>query len=440
MSGLTVNDTNRQHITKILVGDEKNPQHVYTNLATGEQFPDNIPGIYKPGEVINAFPGYEYVDGKNIFRGTDVGKGGYVYAEPGMYRNVALLDVGNMHGASILALNKFGEHTKNYKDIRDARMAIKHHDYETAGKLFGGKLKKYLGTDEEADQLQNALKLVLNSTYGIAAATFDNPLRDKRDVNNIIALRGALFMRTLQDEVTSRGFTVAHIKTDSIKIPEATPEIISFCIEFGRKYGYEFEHEATYSKMCLVNGSTYIAKYDEFGNRAKGGKKANQWTATAAQFQIPYVFKTLFSHEPLEFDDFCETKSVQQGALYLDFGDGNKRFIGRVGRFCPVKPDCGGADLLRIKDGKEYAATGTKGFKWLESEVIDREHYDNIIDKSYYMDQVNEAVVDISKFGDFEWFTSDSDEPMPEDYNFEEVKADPIFMNPPEELPFSLQY
>ena len=440
LSGLTVNDTNRQHITKILVGDEKNPQHVYTNLATGEQFPDNIPGIYKPGEVINAFPGYEYVDGKNIFRGTDVGKGGYVYAEPGMYRNVALLDVGNMHGASILALNKFGEHTKNYKDIRDARMAIKHHDYETAGKLFGGKLKKYLGTDEEADQLQNALKLVLNSTYGIAAATFDNPLRDKRDVNNIIALRGALFMRTLQDEVTSRGFTVAHIKTDSIKIPEATPEIISFCIEFGRKYGYEFEHEATYSKMCLVNGSTYIAKYDEFGNRAKGGKKANQWTATAAQFQIPYVFKTLFSHEPLEFDDFCETKSVQQGALYLDFGDGNKRFIGRVGRFCPVKPECGGADLLRIKDGKEYAATGTKGFKWLESEVIDREHYDDIIDKSYYMDQVNEAVVDISKFGDFEWFTSDSDEPMPEDYNFEEVKADPIFMNPPEELPFSLQY
>lgn len=37
LSGLSVNDTTRQHITKILVGNEKHPKHVYTNLATGEQ-------------------------------------------------------------------------------------------------------------------------------------------------------------------------------------------------------------------------------------------------------------------------------------------------------------------------------------------------------------------------------------------------------------------
>ena len=442
LSGLKMNNTNREHITKILVGDDRHPQHVYTNLATGEQFPDNIPGIFEDGSIINAFPGYEYIDGKNMFRGTDVGKGGYVYAEPGMYRNVALLDVGNMHGASILALNKFGEHTKNYKMIRDARMAIKHHDYETAAKMFDGKLKKYLGSDEEADQLQNALKLVLNSTYGIAAATFDNPLRDKRDVNNIIALRGALFMRTLQDEVTAKGFKVAHIKTDSIKIPEATPEIIDFVIEFGRKYGYEFEHEATYSKMCLVNGSTYIARYDELGVRNKGGKKANQWTATAAQFQIPYVFKTLFSHEKLEFDDFCETKSVQEGALYLDFnedlpeGEHEYKFVGRVGRFCPIKDGFGGGILYRVKDEKYFAATGTKGYRWMESISVKNLNLEEAIDDSYYKEQVNQAVEDISKYGDFNWFVSDDTNPMPEDYNFDEVPGDPLAgqMNPPETI------
>lgn len=448
LSGLPINATNRQHITKILVGDEKNPQLVYTDLATGEQFPD-IPGIYKPGELINSFPGYENVDGKNMFRGTDVGHGGYVLADPGMYTDVALLDVGNMHGASILALNKFGPHTKNYKDIRDARMAIKHHDYETAGKLFGGKLKKYLGSDEEADQLQNALKLVLNSTYGIAAATFNNPLRDKRDVNNIIALRGALFMRTLQDEVSSRGFKVAHIKTDSIKIPNATPEIISFCIEFGRKYGYEFEHEATYKKMCLVNGSTYIAKYDEFGNRSKGGKYANEWTATAAQFKIPYVFKTLFSHEPIVFDDLCETKSVQQGALYLDFdeklpeGEHDYRFIGRVGRFCPIKPGFGGAVLYRVKDDKYYAATGSKDYRWMESTMVKQLGLEDAIDKSYYKKMVDEAVTDISKFGDFSWFVSDDPNavnPEKDGYDFFATDQDPLMncMNQPEdeELPW----
>lgn len=407
---------------------------------------------------INSFPGYfmtkeevEVKDKKtgkvtkkmvvkNMYRGTDVGLGGYVYGIPGMYRNVALIDVASMHPSSIIMLNKLGEYTENYKNLRDARVYIKHRDYDKVRTMFDGKLAKYLENDSDADELSKALKLPLNAFYGQSFASFNNPARDWMDENNIIALRGALFMRTLQDEVTSRGFTVAHIKTDSIKIPEATPEIISFCVEFGKKYGYDFEHEATYSKMCLVNDSTYIAKYDSQGVRNKGGKHANEWTATAKQFQIPYLFKTLFSHEPLVFDDFCETQSVQEGALYLKFGNSDKRFIGRVGRFCPVKEECGGAELLRIKDGKEYAATGSKGYKWLESEVIDREHYDDIIDKSYYINKVNDAVAAISKYGDFEWFISDTDEPMPEDYNFEEVPGDPIFMNPPEELPFSLQY
>ena len=65
--------------------------------------------------VINSFPGYEFVDGKNMFRGIDVGKGGYVYSEPGMYGNVALLDVASMHPNSAINLNAFGEYTSRFK-------------------------------------------------------------------------------------------------------------------------------------------------------------------------------------------------------------------------------------------------------------------------------------------------------------------------------------
>ena len=53
-------------------------------------------------------------------------------------------------------------------------------------------------------------------------------------MNNIIALRGALFMINLKHEVKKRGFVVAHIKTDSIKIPNATPEIIQFVMDYGK--------------------------------------------------------------------------------------------------------------------------------------------------------------------------------------------------------------
>ena len=352
-------------------------------------------------DIINSFPGYEFKDGKNIYRGTDVGKGGYVYAEPGMYGNVALLDVASMHPHSVINLNAFGEYTQNFKDIVDARIAIKNKDFEKAKKMFGGKLAPYLEDESTAKNLAQALKIAINSVYGLTSANFDNPFRDVRNKNNIVALRGALFMRTLQDEVQKRGFKVAHIKTDSIKIPDATPEIIQFVMDFAVQYGYKFEHEATYERMCLVNDAVYIAKYD-----------TGEWTATGTQFQIPYVFKKLFSKEEITFDDLCETKSVTT-SLYLDMNEDlpedehNYIFIGKVGRFCPIKPGCGGGLLMREKDGKYYSATGTKGYRWLESEMVFELNKLNDIDESHFKALADAAIDTIKKYGDYEWFVSD---------------------------------
>jgi len=417
--------------------------------------------------VINSFPGYEFVQDKegkwhNMYRGTDLGFGGYVYAEPGMYGNVALLDAASMHPTSIEMLNKLGKYTKTYADLRKARIYIKHRDYESAGKLFNGKLIPYLTDDEKADELSKALKLPLNSFYGISFSNYETPARDSRDRNNIIALRGALFMRTLQDEIKSKGFTVAHIKTDSIKIPDATPEIIEFVKEFGKKYGYEMEHEATYERMCLVNDAIYIAKYDEQGIRNKGGKKANKWTATGTQFQVPYVFKTLFSKEDIIFDDLCETKSVSgDSAIYLDMNEAlndvteaekelekvekallrddltdnyksllleqqeklseiissghDYNFVGRVGRFTPILHGSGGGLLYRKKDGKYFAVTGTKGYRWLESETVRILGKEDCIDYSYYENLVTDALETIRQYSMIEderhgvkdWFFTD---------------------------------
>lgn len=383
-------------------------------------------------DIINAFPGYEFVDGKNIYRGTDVGKGGYVYAEPGMYGNIALLDVASMHPHSAINLNAFGEYTQHFKDLVDARIAIKRKDFDKARKMFGGKLAPYLDDETTAKNLTQALKIAINSVYGLTSANFDNPFRDIRNKNNIIALRGALFMRTLQDEVQKRGFKVAHIKTDSIKIPDATPEIIEFVMDFGRQYGYEFEHEATYERMCLVNDAVYIAKYDN-----------GEWTATGTQFQIPYVFKKLFSKEDILFDDLCETKSVTS-SLYLDMNENlpdvsnlekelnkvlknspgdenlinnlkekiakghNYRFIGKVGRFCPIKPGCGGGLLMREKDGKYYSATGAKGYRWLEAEIVSSLGRTDDIDEGHFKEMADVAIDTIKKYGDYEWFVSDA--------------------------------
>lgn len=380
LSGLPVGYTTRQHATKIIFGDDKHPELRYTDLS-------------------KEFPGYEFKDGKSSYRGEDPSEGGYVYAEPGIYYNVALLDIMSLHPHSILALMLFEQYTQRFADILNARIAIKHHDYEAARTMLDGALAEFISTDEDADALAYALKIVINSVYGYTSATFDNPFKDPRNVDNIVAKRGALFMINLKHEVQERGFTVAHIKTDSIKIPEATDEIISFCKEYAKKYGYTFEHEATYEKMCLVNDAVYIAKY-------KDGKHAGEWTATGAQFQVPYVFKTLFSKEPIMFEDMCETKAVTS-SLYLDFneelpeGEHDYRFVGKIGKFTPIKPGCGGALLLREKDGKYSAATGTKGYRWMESGMVKDK---SVIDISYYAKLVDDAKASISEYGDVEEF------------------------------------
>lgn len=410
LAGMTVNDTTNTLTTRIIFGNEKNPKLVYTDLATGEASDP----AYQRNDILTAFPGYEFVDGKNMYRDVDLGKGGYVYAEPGMYTNIALLDVASLHPHSIVAMNCFGEHTKQFEDIMNARVSIKHGDFETVRHMFNGKLAPYLDDESTAKDLAQALKIAINSVYGLTSANFQNAFRDIRNKNNIVALRGALFMKTLQDEVQARGFTVAHIKTDSIKIPDATPEIIQFCMDFAKQYGYTFEHEATYERMCLVNNAVYIAKY-------KDGKHAGEWTATGKQFQIPYVFKTLFSKEPIEFGDLCETKEVKS-ALYLDMNedlpenDHNYVFIGKVGLFCPIKPGCGGGLLVReatdpkTGDKKYDSAVGAKDYRWLEAEMVQELHKENDIDRSYYDKLVDEAVDTISQYGDFEWFVSDDSE------------------------------
>lgn len=457
LAGLTVNDTTNTLTTRFIFGKNKTPQSQFcyrdmskpvTSLDPevkkflDEACPEMMSQRHGPAKsLLPYFPGYKFEAGVSTYKGETVGEGGYVYAEPGMHYHVALLDIASMHPHSLIAECLFGpEFTRRFREIVEGRVNIKHEAWDIVNNMLGGVLTPYvqkvINGEMKTKDLANALKTAINSVYGLTSANFDNPFRDIRNKDNIVAKRGALFMIDLKEEVQKRGFTVAHIKTDSIKIPNATPEIIQFVMDFGRKYGYTFEHEATYDRMCLVNDAVYICRYDD-----------GHWDATGTQFAVPYVFKTLFSKEKIEFNDLCETKSVTS-ALYLDMNehlpdvsDAEKdlakietkfkkgeideaeyntrkeeygliiatghdyKFIGKVGAFCPIKPGCGGGLLVREKDGKYYSATGSKGYRWLESEMV--QNNQDIIDISYYKELVDTAVETISEYGDFEMFVSD---------------------------------
>jgi energy-coupling factor transporter ATP-binding protein EcfA2 len=386
LSGLTVNDTTQRHTAKIIFGDDKNPQQyfVYTDLS-------------------QEFPGYTFDAGKSHYRGEDPGEGGYVYAEPGIYTNVALLDIASMHPTTIEILNLFGKYTERYKELKEARIAIKRKDFAAARAMLNGRLTPYLKNEDGADKLAYALKIVINIVYGLTSASFPNPFRDPRNKDNIVAKRGALYMIDLKNDLKDGHHSVVHIKTDSVKIPYAVgggAHVLDLVKEHGARYGYDFEHEITYDVLCLVNEAVYIAR------------KGDTWTAVGSQFQHPYIFKTLFSGEEVSFNDFCESKNVLQGTMYLDREEHDKdeildyhtmRHVGRSGRFVPVREK--GGTLYRVKDEKYYAVAGTKGYKWIEAEIA-QSMSDLQIDMSYFEKLKDDAVKTIEAFGSFQDFVS----------------------------------
>lgn len=458
LSGLTVNDRTNNHSCQIIFGNDRNPQTKF-----------NYPDLSKE------FPGYEYTpykfeeerynvgkDGKSvrttghsIFMGDDPSEGGYVYYDTGIWHNVALLDIASLHPSTIEVLELFGPYTKRFSEIKAARVAIKHKEWDKARGYLDGALVPFLegveslSEDEQqelSDDLSYAFKIVINSIYGLTSAKFPNRCKDPRNVDNVVAKRGALFMILLKWEVLNRGYTVVHVKTDSIKIAEADDKIIQFVMDFGKKYGYSFEHEATYDRICLVNKSVYIAKYDEYGERTKGGRHANAWTPTGAEFQHPYIFKKLFSHEDVNFRDMCETKTVSGGTIYLDMNEdlvsgmeaevaqlreelavaekgkmdirkkikelnekiestNNFMFVGRCGSFCPVEPGCGGGLMMRLgDDGRIGAISGTKGYRWLEAETVKERGLEDRLDSGYFRGLVDSAYAHIEAYGDADEF------------------------------------
>lgn len=383
LSGLTINDTTQRHTAKIIFGNDKNPQQFFQYTDLSEEF-----------------DGYNFDAGHSSYRGEDPGEGGYIYAEPGIYENVALLDIASMHPTSIEILNLFGKYTSKFTDLKEARIAIKRKQFAKARKMLDGRLAPYLDNEDGADKLAYSLKIAINTVYGLTSASFPNPFRDTRNKDNIVAKRGALYMIDLKNDLQKKGYQVVHIKTDSVKIPKATKAQINFIIKHGKEYGYDFEYELTYDKFCLVNDAVYIARKD------------GKWTAVGSQFQHPFIFKTLFSGEKLTFDDFCESKNVTQGTMYLDREEHEKdeelsyrymRHLGRTGRFVPVLE--GGGTLYRVKDDRYYAVAGTKGHKWIEAEIA-QSIPDLQIDMSYFEKMKSVAINTIEEFGSFQDFVS----------------------------------
>ena len=243
-------------------------------------------------------------------------------------------------------------------------------------------------------------------------------------------------MIDLHEALDDMGAKVVHIKTDSIKVVDPSPEIEQFILNFAHEYGYNFKVEDRFDRFCLINESTYVAMDTE-----------GEWHTTGTEFLVPYVRKTLFTKEPIDFADICELKSSKT-ALYLDLNENqgflaqlakeggyhevkeeilkdgsvlyhNYHFIGKTGRFIPVLPGHNGGALVRKdEDLDKFAAVANtkkkefeKGleepfYRFLEAETIDEKEAFEICDFSYWESKTDEAKKKLEKFGSYDYFVS----------------------------------
>ena len=273
-------------------------------------------------DLSKEFPGYKFEYGKSTYLGKDPSEGGYVSSKPGVYENIYYIDIASLHPWSLINMNYFGPYTKKFKRLVQCRVYVKRkqfdlalHAFDDVDQALSDKLKPYLSDPTQAGGLGHALKIIINIVYGMTSAPYDNKFKDPRNIDNCVAKRGALFMMTLEKELEERGVIIVHVKTDSMKLVNATQEDVDYAFQRARDYGYEFELECVFEKMALVNKAVLIGKTTD-----------GHWEGVGAQFNkdtSPYVFKTLFSGDEVVEHDFAILKQVQT-SIYV-----NGQFIGK---------------------------------------------------------------------------------------------------------------
>ncbi len=312
LTGSSINTKTQTLAERFLFGDDPEPQKKF--------------GWY---DLSKEFPGYtfdQFAKPKSQYLGEDPSEGGYVFSKPGVYENVAILDVASLHPHSLIAMNYFGEYTEKFAKLVECRMDVKHKNLDAAAHAFdeidpslSEKLQSYLDNPEISSGLAHALKIVINIVYGMTSAPYDNKFKDPRNIDNCIAKRGALFMLQLKQEVIKKGYEVIHVKTDSIKIANHDQEILDYCMARAKEYGYTFEHEHTYSKLALLNKAVLYGLI----SWSPVEHEIGTWETVGAQVREPYVKSTLFTDDdPLEKDFFLLKSATSP--IYI--GD---KFVGK---------------------------------------------------------------------------------------------------------------
>mgnify|MGYP003289538140 CR=1 FL=1 len=195
-----------------------------------------VPHVYGTGGIHGAIPNY-------------FGKGEFLHVDVNSYYPSLMLRYPEY------CMSRTGASVKKFEEIRDNRLLFK----------------------KQGDSKADALKIVLNSTYGAMKDRF-NPLFDPRSANNV-CIFGQLLLTDLIEHLEGH-CQLIQSNTDGliIKINGNRDEVIAICKEWEARTGMGLGYEAV-DAIWQKDVNNYIF---HFANVPENGKKRNTYESKGA--------------------------------------------------------------------------------------------------------------------------------------------------------------
>lgn len=303
-------------------------------------------------------------------------------AKPAKYGKVKLADVGSMYPSIICSLNALGDATTTYDGIRQERLRIKHVDKVRA----------------------NALKLILNSVYGLFKA-------EHSDLNNpwasaTVCIYGMLAIFSLSRDLYEAGYNLININTDGVAF-EDDPTKGDLYEKICRRWEQEFIgltlEVDEFDSWIQKDVNNYLATQGDH-IKVKGGE-VNKYQVdrffdnnNCRITQIATVEKLIRGTDPLETlasrmdQPLLWQYVLKAGSTYLGVQDSSGQWQNKVNRIFATREKLPHTKLYKIRaDGGKVNFPDVPEYMYLWngdladlhdfSRIVNMDHYYNLIEK-----------------------------------------------------------
>ena len=293
------------------------------------------------------------------------------------FKNVKLLDVASLYPNIIIKLNALGEATGKYAEIVKKRLAVKH-------------------TDKD---LSDALKLVINSCYGLMKNEYSLLYNPNAALS--VCVYGQIILYDLCKRLSSC-CRIVNINTDGVAFTTDTDEYKTVWEEWQEEYGFILEQEL-YDTFIQKDVNNYLASYK--GKIKCKGKDLSLYNKEGyfklnnlRIVTLAVADKLLFDKDPIStiYENFDNPRLfqmiLQAGNTYKGTFDNEGNKYQKVNRVFPIKK--GGVTLCKVRqdDGRvRFPDTPDNMLVW-NDECGDIKDFSKVVDINFYYDLVNKTL------------------------------------------------